>query len=136
MAILAEEGHRIVEAYDSGHVLQLIMRPGIDVVILPDDMEPMDGEELLPVIRRLTLATIVVVGEGEETTMASALFRGADAYLHYPDEPGRLRSRIRALLRPRRVRRQAGGGEEGGSRANEPGPFAYRFFRAALVAAV
>ncbi len=103
MALLAEEGHSIVEAYDSGHVMPLVMRPGIDVVILPDDIEPADGEELLPVIRRLTLATIVVVGEGEEMTMANALFRGADAYLHYPDEPG---------------------------------PFAYRFFRAALVAAV
>jgi DNA-binding response OmpR family regulator len=102
--ILVKEGYRIIEAFDTGHVLQLVMRQGVDAIILPEDAEPIDGEELLPVIRRLTVAPIVVVGEGGQLKMAEALFRGADAYLNYPDEPARLRSRLRAILR-RRLRR-------------------------------
>ena len=89
----------MIEAYDSGHVLQLVMRRRYDVVILPEDARPVDGEELLPMVHRLTRAAIVVVGRGDETKMANALFQGADAYLRYPEEAGALRSRLRALLR-------------------------------------
>jgi DNA-binding response OmpR family regulator len=55
---------------------------------------------------------IIVVGEGGEPQMAEALFRGADAFLRYPDEPARLRSRVRAILRPRSSRRPANKKEE------------------------
>jgi DNA-binding response OmpR family regulator len=117
--ILVEEGHRVIEAFDSGHVLQHVMRQSVDAIILPEDAEPVDGEELLPVIRRLTAASIVVVGEGGEPKMAEALFRGADAFLRYPDEPARLRSRLRAILR-RRARRPVE--KEQAEKEDEPNP--------------
>ena len=94
----------MIEAFNSGHVLQLVMRQRLDVLVLPDGGEPIDGEDLLPVIRRLTAAAIVVLGDGDETRMANALFLGADAYLRYPVDAIQLRSRLRALLRPRRLR--------------------------------
>ena len=105
IGVLAEGGHTVIEAHDSGEVLQRVMRAGLDAVVLPDAAELTDGQEMLPVVRRLTSAVIVVVGEGDEVKMANALFLGADAYLQYPDEPNRVRSRLRALLRPRRARR-------------------------------
>ena len=110
--IVAEEGHRVIEAIDSGHVLQVVMRQQPDVIVMPDDAEPIDGEELLPIVRRLTTAAIIVVGEGQETAMASALFQGADAYLRYPIHGGMVRSRLRALLRQPR---EAGPVEETGN---------------------
>ena len=97
----------MVEAYDSGHVLQLVMRREFDALVLPERAEPIDGEDLLPVIRRITSAVIIVAGPGEQTAMARALLSGADAYLQYPDEIENVRSRLRAALRPRRIRRPA-----------------------------
>ena len=111
IAALAEGGHRVIEAFNSGHVLQLAMRRELDVVILPDGAEPVDGEELLPVIRRLTEAVIVIVGDGDETRTTNALFQGADAYLRSPVDAGQLRSRLRALLRPLRGREVTGSEE-------------------------
>lgn len=115
--IVAEAGHRVIEAFDSGHVLQLVMRQEPDVVIIPDDAEPIDGEELLPVVRRLTTGPIIVVGEGQETRMANALFQGADAYLRYPINAGMLRSRLSSLLRARRESGPAENGRNGTTRA-------------------
>ena len=104
MAEVAEADHNVIEAYDSGHLLQLVIRQRPDVVIMPDKVKPVNGEEMLPVIRRLTTAAILVVGAEDETRMANALFQGADAYLRYPDEAGKVRSLLKALLRRRRVR--------------------------------
>ncbi len=115
--IVAEQGHRVIEAIDSGHVLQVVMRQRPDVVIIPDDAEPIDGEELLPVVRRLTTGPIIVVGEGQETRMANALFQGADAYLRYPISAGMLRSRLSSLLRARREPDPAEDGRNGTTRA-------------------
>ena len=81
IAAVAEEGHRVVEAYDSGHLLQLVMRGSPDVVVMPEIVDPVGGEETLPLIRRLTTAAILVVGPGNEVKMANALFYGADAYV-------------------------------------------------------
>ncbi|MEE8442237.1 MAG: response regulator [Dehalococcoidia bacterium] len=127
--ILIEEGHLVIEAYDSGHVLQHVMRQRLDAIVLPDDMQPVDGEELLPVIRRLTMAAIIVVGEGKELRMAEALLQGADVYLRYPDEAGRLRSRLRSVLRPRRGWRTAA--RPGDPQANGPHSLGCRYFQSA-----
>ena len=75
-------------------------------MIIPDDAPPVDGQELLPAIRRLTLAAIVAVGAGNEIKMANALLQGADAYLRYPDEARKVPSLIWALLRRTGVRDQ------------------------------
>ena len=104
IAAVAEAGYRVIEAYDSGHILKLAVQGSLDLVIIPDDASPVDGEDLLPSIHRLTSAAIVVVGAGHEVKMINALVQGADAYLRYPDEARRLPSVIRALLRRTGVR--------------------------------
>ena len=100
--VLAEAGHRVVEAYNSGEVLQLVLRSQFDLVIIPDMSEPVDGQELLPLVRKLTLAAIVAVGHGDETAIANAFLQGADEYLRFPLDNSVTRSRVQALLRPRR----------------------------------
>ena len=95
----AEEGHRVIEADGGGETLQEVMRWRPDVVIMPDDAEPVEGVDLLPVIRRISKANIILVGSGDANKMAQALFEGADAYLQHPVDLAELRSRLRALLR-------------------------------------
>ena len=97
--VVAEAGHVVIEAGDSGHLLQLIERVPVDMVMLPADADPVNGEELLDLTRRLALASIVVVGPENETAMVSALFRGADAYFPFPVNADMLRARVRTLLR-------------------------------------
>ena len=100
--VLAEAGHRVFEAYDSGEVLKLVLGSQLDLVMIPDESEPVDGQELLPLIRKLTLAAIVAVGHGDETAIANAFLQGADEYLRFPLDNAITRSRVQALLRPRR----------------------------------
>ena len=71
--IVAEAEHSVVEAYDSGEILQLVIRSQFDIIMIPDGVKPIDGQEVLPLIRRLTLGAIIVVGDGDETAVANAL---------------------------------------------------------------
>ncbi len=100
--ILADAGHRVTEAYDASEAVRLVIQGQLDVVMIPELPEPFDGEDLLPLIRRLTHASVVVVGAGDETAIASALLQGADEYLRFPIDAPIVQSRIRALLRRRR----------------------------------
>ncbi len=100
--IVAEAEHSVAEAYDSGEILQLVIRSQFDIIMIPDGVEPIDGQEVLPLIRRLTLGAIIVVGDGDETAVANALLQGADQYLRFPVDSALVRSRLRALLWPRR----------------------------------
>lgn len=105
-------GIRVIEAYDTSDILRLTVRWSPELVIIPDDAEPVDGEELLTAIRGLTRAAIIVVGAGGETEMANALLQGADSYLQHPDEARKLRSVIPALLRRTAVGDQPGRTDE------------------------
>ena len=108
IAAVGEGGYRVIEARDSSDLLQLAGRRSTDLVIIPDDAAPVDGEELLPAVRRATLAAILAVGAGDEVKMANALLQGADAYLRYPDEARKIPSLIWALLRRSGVRDRPG----------------------------
>ena len=101
--IVVEAGHRVIEADSSSHALGIAMRSQLDVVILPVDTEPINGEGLLHLIRRLTPAVIIVVGEASETEMANAIFHGADAYFPFPVNANMLRIRLLTLLRAPRT---------------------------------
>ncbi len=109
VALVAQVGYGVIEASDSGEALQQVLRRSPDAVILRDDAEPVEGVELLPVLRQMTSAVIIVVGEGGENRMAQALFQGADAYWKLPVDAGKLSSRLRSLLRRLRERRRTDG---------------------------
>ena len=109
VAWAAEEGYRVIEAYDSGETVQQVLAGHPNVVIVPDHAEPVEGVDLLTVIRRLTSSAIVVVGEGEANTMAKALFEGADDYMKSPSDGLDFKRRLRFLLRRSSERRTTNG---------------------------
>lgn len=106
----AEEGYRVIEAYDGGETLQQVLRAHPDVVIIPDYTEQLEGVDVLSVIRGLTSSAIVVVGEGKPTNVSKALFEGADDYMKSPSDALDFKRRLRSLLRRQGERRQADGG--------------------------
>ena len=95
----AAGGHRVIEAYDSRQLLQIALNNRVDIVMLPADAEPVDGEELSTLIRRITSASIAVAGQAGETRMLTALSHGAHAYIPFPIDPDTHRTRIRSLSR-------------------------------------
>jgi DNA-binding response OmpR family regulator len=97
--IVADAGHRVVEAYSSEEVVQLVVRDQFDILIIPDEATPINDIDLLPFVRKLVLGAIVVLGRGDELAMTTALLEGADAYLPYPVDPVTLRIRLQSLLR-------------------------------------
>ena len=97
--LLAHDGFEVISEADSGvGVSRLIQRsPGL--VIMSESMPPLDTVELLPLIRRLTDAPIIVIGEGGETAVVRCLLQGADVYLSKPVNCRELHIRARSLFR-------------------------------------
>ena len=118
-AVAAEAGCEVVELNSSGGTLQAVIRRRADAVIIPDGADPADSEELLPVLRRVTQAAIIVVGRGGSNQVARALLQGADVYLQAPVTERKLRSHLRAVLRPRHA---AGRMNSAGRSNSEPLP--------------
>ena len=68
-------------------------------ILLAEGMPSLDGLEMLPLTRRLTVSPIIVVGEGGEMAVVKALLQGADMYLRRPVNHVELLSRVRAVTR-------------------------------------
>ncbi len=95
--ILSESGHALAEAYSSVEVVNLLLHESFDLVIIPDRAEPTDADELLPLVRRLTRATLVVAGDRDEMDLSMALMQGADHYLKLPDDKRNVREGPQSL---------------------------------------
>jgi DNA-binding response OmpR family regulator len=96
---LQDAGFRVVEALESGEGVRNTLDDSPRIIIVGEEMPPIDGVELLPVLRRLTESPIIALGSGGEMAMVNALFQGADFYLTRPVNIRELMARIRALLR-------------------------------------
>ena len=71
-----------------------------DAILLDLGLPDVEGGEILPTLRRMTAAPIIVVsGRGSERDKIDALDLGADDYVAKPFLPGELLARIRAGLR-------------------------------------
>ena len=97
--LLNVEGFEATVLEDSSDGIARVMQSNPALVIMSEDMLPLDGVELLPLLRRLTASPIIVVGAGGETAVVKALLQGADMYISRPINYRELLSRIRALLR-------------------------------------
>lgn len=93
------EGIEVEVETESGRGVAHIMHRKPGVVLMADNMPPLDGVDLLPLVRHLTTSPIIVVGEGGETAVVRALLQGADMYLRRPVNYLELLSRVRALFR-------------------------------------
>ncbi|MCH8061849.1 MAG: response regulator transcription factor [Chloroflexi bacterium] len=97
--LLQVEGFEAVVKGDSSDGVARVMQGSPALLIMSEDMLPLDGVELLPLLRRLTASPIIVVGAGGETAVVKALLQGADMYISRPINYRELLSRVRALLR-------------------------------------
>ncbi len=97
--LLQTEGYEAVVKGDSSDGVARVMQCNPALIIMSEEMPPLDGVEVLPLLRRLTASPIIVVGAGGETAVVKALLQGADMYISRPINYRELLSRIRALLR-------------------------------------
>ena len=96
---LQDAGFRVIEELESGDGLRRVLDDAPHVVIMNESMSPMDGVELLPLLRRVTKSPIVVVGAGDEADIVQTLLQGADIYVTQPVNAKELVARTQALLR-------------------------------------
>ncbi len=96
---LQDAGFQVIEALESGEGIRYILDNSPRIVIVGEEMPPLDGVDLLPVLRRVTESPIITLGDGGETSMVQALLQGADVYLTRPVNVREFMARIRALLR-------------------------------------
>lgn len=97
---LSAENLDVVEAANAAEGLASVRRDKPDVVILDLGLPDGDGLELIPLIRALSAAPIIVLSvRDDEAVKVRALDAGADDYLSKPFGTAELLARIRAALR-------------------------------------
>ena len=97
--LLEDAGFRVREEMDSDLAVVQVMRQNPAVILMSEDMPPLGTVEILPLVRRLTRVPIIVLGEGGDTPVVSALLEGADMYMSKPLNYRELLSRVRSLTR-------------------------------------
>lgn len=96
---LREAGASVVEVSTGSQGLLQVLDLAPDVVVLAEEVPPLQGREVLAVLRRLSDAPVVILGSGGDPEEPTALDLGADSYLRRPLRPAVLVARIRALIR-------------------------------------
>jgi two-component system phosphate regulon response regulator OmpR len=97
---LRDHGFAVGHAVDGERGLWEIGRESYDVIVLDVMLPGMDGFGLLPRLRNVTDAPVLMLtARGDETDRIVGLELGADDYLGKPFNPRELVARLRALLR-------------------------------------
>ena len=108
-ALLGDDGHQIVTAYDGETALKRHAEEHPDLVILDRRLPRMSGDEVCRAIRAGSDTPILMLTcEKGSEERARLLDLGADDYLEKPFSKKELSARVRALLRraPSRARAQ------------------------------
>jgi DNA-binding response OmpR family regulator len=97
---LGHSGYAVRTAADGPSGLELARSWEPDLIVLDVMMPMISGIELLPMLRRVTDAPIIMLSaRGEVETKVEGLSHGADDYLSKPFEMSELLARIDAKLR-------------------------------------
>lgn len=97
---LSHAGYSVDCAADGSAGLALVKQSSPDLIVLDVMMPRVSGIELLPAIRRVTDAPVVMLSaRGEVESKVEGLAHGADDYLSKPFEISELLARIDAKLR-------------------------------------
>ena len=97
---LARAGYEVVEAEDARQAMESLRREKPDVVLLDLGLPDRDGLELVPLIKKQSTATLLVVSAREATEQkVTALDLGADDYVTKPFDTDELLARVRSGLR-------------------------------------
>jgi DNA-binding response OmpR family regulator len=97
---LAQHGFDVACASDGAHALEMLRAGAPDAILLDVMMPKIDGVSLVPLIRRVTEAPIVMLSAltGAQDKIAG-LTAGADDYVAKPFDLGEVAARLRAQLR-------------------------------------
>ena len=96
---LRAAGFAVFQEWHSGSGLRTAVEVVPQVIVVDENMPPLDGNELVPLLRSFTDSLIIVKGEGGAAGAATALLQGADIYLVRSVTIMEVLVRIRALLR-------------------------------------
>ncbi len=101
---LHAHGYRVLAAGTAAEALALLRRDSVDLILLDLGLPDRDGIALIPELRQLSTAQIIVVSaRTQEMEKIAALDAGAEDYLTKPFSVGELMARLRVLLRRRQV---------------------------------
>jgi two-component system KDP operon response regulator KdpE len=104
-AALARADYATVEAADARAALEMLGQERPDVVLLDLGLPDRDGLELVPLVKRQSDASLIVISAREATEQkVAALDLGADDYLTKPFDTEELLARVRVALRNRMTR--------------------------------
>ncbi len=96
---LTEAGFDALEASGSVEGLLLALDSSPNLIVLAEEMPPLQAADLLAILRRVSNAPIIVIGTGGEPGEVAALEKGADSYVQRGTGRRLLMARVNALLR-------------------------------------
>ncbi len=103
---LEDDGYEVRAVPDGQAALRVVKEWQPDAIVLDVMMPKIDGIALLPMLRRLTEAPILMLSANNETdTKLSGFDGGADDYVAKPFETREFLARIRTALRRPRLKR-------------------------------
>lgn len=103
---LEDDGYEVRAVPDGQAALRVVKEWPPDAIVLDVMMPKIDGIALLPMLRRLTEAPILMLSANNETdTKLSGFDGGADDYVAKPFETREFLARIRTALRRPRLKR-------------------------------
>ena len=94
-------GLTVAEAANAAEALTLARREGCELVLLDLGLPDRDGIELVPLIKAMDRAVIVLTARDATTEKVAALDLGADDYVVKPFDTDELLARIRTAMRHR-----------------------------------
>ncbi len=95
----SEAGFQVVEAQAAVEGLFETLERHPSLILLTEEVPPLEAGDLLPVLRRITDAPVILIGGGGEPEEIDTLDLGADFYLRRPSSGRVVVALARALLR-------------------------------------
>ena len=93
-------GFEVITASDGHQALKILYGSEPDLVIMAENIVPINGDKLYSRIRQLSHLPIIVLGDSDDIILGvRALVEGVDSYLAAPIHLNELIARTRALLR-------------------------------------
>jgi len=98
---LERSGEPAAEAATAAEALALARRAGVELVLLDLGLPDRDGMELVPLLKAIDRAVIVLTARDDTAEKVTALDLGADDYVTKPFDTEELLARVRGALRRR-----------------------------------
>ena len=99
VTILERAGYTTLDAKDGSAGARKLLDNRPSIMIISEEIAPVNGKEYLSFVSNLTTAAIIVVGWGGESRISHALFQGADGYITRPIDGAMFLARTKSLLR-------------------------------------